>query len=167
MDLSDCSRLLYHWAIPPQLYKTQHSTEQNKQASHVLIWNWEQMWPLHWGRGSWELKSMLQECASMRNEVRGDLTGSIAPIVTASPLADSPSESDLFYLLVLTIRGKVGTVWGSIGWPSLFAMSRCGKLPSGLDKQGENTKICVELLQFDKRTLALIKKSQGSWWPSG
>ena len=58
---------------------------------------------------------MLQECASMRNEVRGDLTGSIPPIVTASPLADSPSESDLFYLLVLTIRGKVGTVWGSIG----------------------------------------------------
>ena len=57
---------------------------------------------------------MLQECERMRNEVRGDLTGSIAPIVTASPLADSPSESDLFYLLVLTIRGKVGTVWGSI-----------------------------------------------------
>ena len=42
----------------------------------------------------------------MRNEVRGDLTGSIACIVTASPLADSPSESDLFYLLVLTIRGR-------------------------------------------------------------
>ena len=58
---------------------------------------------------------MLQECARMRSEVRGDLTRSIAPIVTASLLADSPSESDLFYLLVLTIRGKVGTVWGSIG----------------------------------------------------
>ena len=57
---------------------------------------------------------MLQECERMRKEVRGDLTGSTAPIVTASPLADSPSESDLFYLLVLTIRGKVGTVWGSI-----------------------------------------------------
>ena len=57
---------------------------------------------------------MLQECARMRNEVRGDLTGSIAPIVTASSLADSPSESDLFYLLVLTIRGKEGKVWGSI-----------------------------------------------------